>query len=221
MLRSKVAMYLSVGLLLVSLFMFVNSAVAAEIAAQAFGQKPVANVMGVQAQIWTAQQPGGWYGLASPVGVCATQSPCFGAFFETGYIKGTVTPVQNVLQQYAAWTDLQNNQPINEYGLGFLSDNTWYTFASIYDPAIPRWKAYRNGALVFTPPTLGNLTTNGQLASIGGECGGVGCPMAVQSASMKYKKSGSWFLYDWTVKQGNYCLAHTSYSYGSLSWGPC
>lgn len=221
MLRSKAAMYLSVSLLLTSLFMFVNSTAAAEIAAQAFGQKPVANVMGVQAQIWTAQQPGGWYGLASPVGVCATQSPCFGAFFETGYIKGTVTPVQNVLQQYAGWTTNPNNQPVNEFGLGNLSNNTWYTFASIYDPAIPRWKAYRNGSLVFTPPSLGNLTTNGQLASVGGECGDVGCPMAVQSANMKYKKSGSWFLYDWTVKQGNYCLAHTSYSYGSLSWGPC
>lgn len=223
MIRSKLAFSLVASFVLLILLLFASSAFAA-VAAQSFGQKPVGNVLGVSAQIWTAQQPSGWFGLASPVGVCATQSPCFGAFFETGYIKGTFTPVQNVLQQYAAWTTSPNNETINQFGLGNLNNNTWYTFASIYNPVTPRWQAYRNGVVVFTPAALGNLNTNGQLASVGGECGDVGCPMSVQSANMKYKSpSGSWILYDWTVKQGNsnYCLAHTSYSYGSLSWGPC
>lgn len=212
-----------VSLVIFGLFALTSSALAAgNIAAQAFGTKPVATVTNVKADVWTAVQPGGWYAISSPVGICTTSPTCSGPFVETGYYKGTRTNPQNVLQQYIAYID-PNGTSINTFGLGSLSDNTWYTFQTTYSSSATRWQAWRNGSMVYQVP-IALTFSSGSMVACGGEGGDVGVPMGVQCSNMQYKVgSGSWTLYDYTNTQGfgivyKYCVKHTPAAYGSISW---
>jgi hypothetical protein len=98
-----------------------------------FGTSNIIQVRGIRADVWTAQQPGDWFSVSSPVGICTTFFPCAtGRWFETGYIKGTITEDNpTFLQQYAAWTE-PDGRPTQVFHLGNLSDNTWYRFQSLY-----------------------------------------------------------------------------------------
>jgi hypothetical protein len=194
--------------------------------AQAFGVF-VASVSGAQANIWTAQQPAGWYGISSPVGVCTTQPTCSGNFFETGYMKGTVTTVQNVLQQYISYrTNL--GIPVNLWGYGNLSDLTWYNFKVQNCGVAPqgKWCAYRNGSQVGI--ISGLSFESGLLAACGGEGGGGGVPMGVECNNLMWRdlppNGSNWWNYDYSGTQGwskvppyLYCVMKP-YSYGSKSW---
>jgi hypothetical protein len=197
---------------------------AQNITAQALGLRSVNSVTGQGANIWTAQQPGGWYGIASPAGVCTTAPPCSGAFVETGYYIGTRTSPQNVLQQYAAYVN-SSGQTVNVFGLGNLNNNAWYSFSvayNTYSQSPNRWVAFRTGWPVYTFPSLS--FTSGNSVACGGEGGDVGVPMGVECSNLKYRSSaGSWINYDYTYAQTygvgySYCIAHTSYAYGSISW---
>jgi hypothetical protein len=98
-----------------------------------FGTSNIIQVRGIRTDVWTAQQPGDWYAILSPVGICTTSFPCTGRYFETGYVKGTITKDNpTFLQQYAAWTE-PDGTPKAVYHLGNLSDNTWYQFQSLYE----------------------------------------------------------------------------------------
>jgi len=206
----------TVGLTILSLLLSVSSALAQYIAAQAFATKEVYHAKGVKAYIWTAVQPSGWNpGIASPLGVCTTNPPCTGSFFETGFAKGTVTG--NVLQQYVAYT-LPDGQTANRF-LDNLSDNTWYAFQSSYNTPLHRWQAFRYGVVKFTAPSL--AFEDGFMVACGGEGGGPGIPMAVECNSTQYQsQAGTWSLYNYSGTQGNYCV-YKPYDYGSVSWGPC
>jgi hypothetical protein len=195
------------------------------ITAQAFGVYDSQYITGAQANIWTAQQPGGWFVIASPVGVCTTNNTCTGNFFETGYLKGTITPVQNVLQQYVAYRT-GFGAVVNIYGLGNLSDLTWYTFKVQTCGGIGQWCAYRNGSQVYSSPALS--FSNGLSALCGGEGGGGGVPMGVECSNLKWRDmpySGlNWWNYNYTKTQINslvpphqYCVTKP-YDYGSISW---
>lgn len=206
----------------VCLALLVSIVFAQSVTGQALGLKGVTGATGAGSTIWTAQQPGGWYGLASPVGVCTTAPPCNGSFVETGYFKGTRTSPPNVLQQYVAYVN-SSGQTVNLFGLGNLNDNTWYNFSvayNTYSQSPNRWVAFRNGWPVYTFPSL--TFTSGNSVACGGESGDVGAPMGVECSNLQYRSS-TWFNYDYTYAQtygvgAAYCIAHTSYSYGSISW---
>jgi hypothetical protein len=204
----------------------VNSvfAQANNIAAQAIAVRTVQGATGVRANIWTAQQPAGWYAIGSPVGVCQYAPQCSGHFFETGYIKGTITSPPNVLQQYAAYTNF-GGSVVNVFGLGNLNDNTWYNFQSYYNPSVGRWQAYRNGVLIYQVPAALAISS-GNLVACGAEGGDRGVPLGVECNNMQYKVGGgAWTSYDYTGTQVwgigyAYCV-YKPYSYGAIGWGPC
>jgi hypothetical protein len=190
---------------------------------QAFGTKPISPVRGVKADIWTAQQPGGFWYIASPVGICVN-IPCTvtSGQFETGYVKGLVTTPADQLQQYVTWKDKFGN-PGHQYGLGNLSDNSWYNFQSLYSNTAQRWEAWRNGQLVYYVPfTLGFV--DGIRVLCGAESSSIGIPLGVECENMQYKLTGStqWVLYNYTDKQinGNYCVFKPREN-GAFGWGPC
>jgi hypothetical protein len=211
-----------VSVVVFSLFALTSSALAAgNIAAQAFGTKPVVNVTNIKADVWTAVQPSGWYAIASPVGICTTSPTCSGPFVETGYYKGTRTNPQNVLQQYMAYIDPAGNT-VNRFGLGNLSDNTWYNFQTAYNSSAGRWEAWRDGLMRYQIP-IALTFSSGSMVACGGEGGDVGVPMCVQCSNMRYKVgTGIWTLYDYTNTQifgivYQYCVKHAA-PYGSISW---
>jgi hypothetical protein len=194
------------------------------IAAQAVGVKSVASVVGMRADIWTASHPSGWYAIGSPVGICTSTPPCSssGNYFETGFVKGTITPSQNVLQQYVAF---KNGSVTSVYGLGNLSNNTWYKFDVYYNPNVSKWEASRNYAMVYRAPT--NLSyTSGQMVGCGAEGGDIGVPLAVECHDMLYKLTNvAWQYMDYTGTQtwgvGYYYCVYKPYTYGAIGWGPC
>ncbi|MGH9879320.1 MAG: hypothetical protein ACRD5H_16950, partial [Nitrososphaerales archaeon] len=165
----------------------------------------------------------GWYAIGSPDGVCTTTPPCNGQFFETGYAKGTITSPPNVLQQYAAWMT-SGGSTVNQFGLGNLSNNTWYTYMVVWNNATGRWDAYRNGYKVFQSPT-GLGFTNGQMVACGAEGGDAGVPLGVECSNMQYKVGSIWTQYDYTGTQtwgiGYYYCVTRPYPYGLIAWGPC
>ncbi len=190
---------------------------------QAFGIKSISSVRGLKADIWTAQQPGGYYFIASPVAICVAQ-PCtpVSGLVETGYIKGLRTQPQNQLMQYLMAQDILGYQH-PAYGLGNLSDNTWYNFQVLYSNTAQRWEAWRNGQLVYyVPYTLG--FTNGARGGCGAESSSIGIPLGVECRNMQYKLTGStqWVSYNYTGTQinGNYCVFKPQ-EYGAFGWGPC
>ncbi len=192
------------------------------ITAQTFGTKNIAQVRGIRTDVWTAQQPSGWYAIASPVGICTTVEPCTGYYFETGYIKGLITTGygENVLQQYAGWKD-PTGHPLNQFGLGNLNDNTWYQFKSLYSTSAGRWEAWLGTTNVVYFRTDLNFTT-GSMVACGAEGGGTDVPLAVQCNNMQYKVgNNAWTLYDYSDVQHvpGYC-AYKPYSYSVLAWGP-
>jgi len=188
---------------------------------QTFGTKDVSQVRGIRADVWTAQQPGDWYAINSPVGICTTTFPCTGHYFETGYIKGTITKDNpTFLQQYAAWKD-PDGTPQAVYHLGNLSDNTMYRFQSLYSNTAQRWEAWRDGNPVFYPDhSLG--FQNGSMVVCGAEGGGTGVPLGVQCLNMSYRVgTGAWTLYNYVNNQhtAGYC-AYEPYDFSVVAWGP-
>ncbi len=189
---------------------------------QAFAVRSVSQVRGTRVRIWTAQQPGGYPYIIGTDGIC-TSSPTCGytaGFFETGYIKGTNSPIQNQLQQFAVYGNINGGENI-QYGLGNLSDNTWYTFQTLYSNSAQRWEAWRGSLVVYF--VYGLNFTSGAMVACGAEGEPNGVPLGVQCDSMQYKVgTGSWTLYDYTGTQieSNYCV-YKPYSYAAIAWGPC
>lgn len=192
--------------------------------AEAFGIKPVTAVQGVKANIWTAQQPPNYVYIRGLVAVCRN-NPCTNTSgaFETGYTKGTKSNCGtiNQLQQFIGYRTIGGSLNV-VCGLGNLSNNTWYNFQVQYDNTAARWKAYRNGGLVYThPQSLG--FTNASLAM----CGAAGSnglpPLGVECGNMQYAvNGGQWTLYDYTATEvrGAYCV-YKPYAFGAFGWGPC
>lgn len=192
------------------------------ISAQAVAVKPVTNVKGMRADVWTANHPSNWYAIGSPVGICPTTPTCTGDYFETGFVKGTISPVQNVLQQYS--TSRSNGTVVRAYGLGNLSNNTWYKFDVYYNSTLSKWEANRNYGLVYRAPN--NLAfSSGQVAACGAEGGGPGVPVAVECSTMSYNVGIGWQPFDYTGTQtwgvGYYYCVFKPYTNGAIGWGPC
>ena len=187
---------------------------------QVFAIRNVSQVRGIRVNIWTAQQPSNWYAIASPVSICTSTDLCTGSFFETGYVKGTITEPDNILQQYASWTD-PDGRTRNVFNLGNLSDNTWYQFQSLYSNSAQRWEAWRGSLVVYYVPYALSFTS-GNMVLCGAEGGGTGVPLAVECNNMRYKVgSGSWTQYNYTGVQRTpgYC-AYKPYEYGAIVRGP-
>jgi hypothetical protein len=190
--------------------------------AQAFALKALSQAKATRINIWTAQQPSGYFFIASPTGVCTTLNCYAGAgIWETGYVKGTVTPVPNQLQQYVTYENVGGGL-VFKYGLGNLLDNHWYTFQTLYSNTAQRWEAWRDGQVIWFPPSPLNFTYGGRVFC-GAEGTYNGDPIAVECNSMQYKTTTvGWTLYDYTSTQiaGNYCV-YKPYSYGAIGRGPC
>jgi hypothetical protein len=218
--------WLTISIVILGLSLLTNSVFAQSnsISAQAIAVRTVGGVTGVKANIWTAQQPSNWYAIGSPVGICTTAPTCSGHYFETGYAKGTITSPPNILQQYAAWKNF-GGYTVQQFGLGNLNNNTWYTFESSYSSSAGRWQARRNGVLVFQVPAALSFSS-GNMVGCGVEGGGVGVPLGVECSNMQYRiGSGGWTSYDYTGTQawgvGYYYCVYRPYTYGAIGWGPC
>ena len=190
--------------------------------AQAFAVKAVSQVKATRVNIWTAQQPSGYQYIAGLTGLCTTEACYAGAgFWETGYVKGTITPVQNQLQQFVGYENV-NGTIVNKFGLGNLADNKWYTFQTLYSNTAQRWEAWRDGQVIWFPPSSLNFTY-GARAICGPEGSSAGVPLGVECKNMQYKTTTvGWTLYDYTSTQiaGQYCV-FKPYTYGAFGWGPC
>jgi hypothetical protein len=190
---------------------------------QAFGTFGADGLAGMRAQVWTAQQPNSNTFRASPVGVCTTLPPCgsTAGFVETGYYKGTSSPRQNILQQYATW-QTKTGRFDKQYDLGDLGNNTWYNFAVLRKAGAANWIVRRDGAKVYTitrnPPDF----ATGSMVACGAEGGAADITLAVQCNSMAFYANGSWTLFDWTFAQttGGYCVDRVG-QFTALGWGPC
>ena len=192
---------------------------------QAFAIRPVPSVRGTRVGIWTANHPSGYIAIAGLTGIC-THTTCDQSqgIFETGFVKGTITPVDNQLQQYAAYKNTGSGSSIvNVFGLGNLNNNSWYTFQSLFSNTAQRWEAWRGTSVVYYVNL--NFTT-GALAVCGAE--GIGTvgqnpPLGTQCENMRYKVgSGGWTSYDYTSTQisGPYCV-YRPHQYAAIGWGPC
>lgn len=198
--------------------------------AQALAVKPVPQVRGTRVDIWTAQRPSGYVAISGHTAVCTTQPLCTptAGFFETGYVKGTITDVDNVLQQYVGYANVDGGV-VSVWGLGNLSDNTWYTFQTLYSNTAQRWEAWRNGQVIYFPPSALNFTY-GARVSCGSEGNPDGVPLATECENMRYKPpSGKgWIQYDYTTIQvtqpptytHTYCV-FSRHAYNAVGWGPC
>ncbi len=199
---------------------------------QAFSQLPVSAAGGVKAYIWTAQQPAGYWFIASPVGIC-TSFPCSGnpGFAETGYNKGTnsVPPKglgANILQQYVSWKYV-NGSSNGDFTLLALADNTWYNMGVEYRSGLNRWVAFVSGVLEYLLPADLNFQS-GSMVSCGAEgkttqYTGGSEPLGVQCDIMQYQPVGqSYISYDYNNVQidGNYCV-YKPRQYGAIGWGLC
>ena len=209
-------------LLMVALLAIPPLAGGSRITDYAFAPRDIAHVRGIRANIWTAQQPGGWYAIAGIVSVCTTTTFCTGRHFETGYVKGTITaPRTNVLQQFAAWVDPDGTSR-NVYDLGDLNDNAWYEFKSLYSTTAQRWEAWRgNDVVYFLPYPL--TYTEGSMTLCGAEGGGLGVSLGVECNNMRYKSgSAAWTQYNYQLPlqiTPGYCV-YKPYEYGAIGWGP-
>jgi len=216
---------LFITLVLVLLAMKPKAEIAASDLRQAFSVRLVSSVRGTRVDIWTASHPSGWVAITGLTGIC-TGEPCdiTKGFFETGFVKGTITPVDNQLQQFAAFHN-PNWNVVNIFGLGNLNNNSWYTFQTLYSYSAARWEAWRGGVPVYYTNAL-SFTTGARVV-----CGpeGIGNwpwqypPIATQCNNMRYKIGrGSWTLYDYTYTQiqGPYCV-YRPYTYSALGYGPC
>jgi hypothetical protein len=198
------------------------------ITAQALAERSFAlgTVVGMKADVWTAQQPSNWYAIGSPVGVCTTNAPCNGPYFETGYVRGLRSFPANSLQQYVSYLDTASHVHAR-YDLGLLNDNSWYTFQVLNTPPYYNWQAYLNGASIYTNesyPGFGVATST----ACGAEGGDLGVPLGVQCDNMQYEPAGytGWTLFVWNTKGFipgtlNYCVDTISDPYGAIGWGPC
>lgn len=190
---------------------------------QAFAVLRVNQSLGVRANIWTAQQPGGYKFIASPIGICTT-SPCEGAVFgyaETGYNIGTNSKPPNVLQQYVSWQILGGISD-GELGKGKLNNNTWYNMGVEYDSSLGRWAAFRDGKRVFTFSDL-NFQSGAEVVC-GAEGSDYSVPLSgVQCDVTEYRAVGQgWTSYNYNNVQinGNNCV-YKPRDFGSIGWGPC
>lgn len=190
---------------------------------QAFGTFGADGVAGMRALVWTAQQPNSDTFRASPVGVCTTLPPCgpTAGFVETGYYKGTASPGQNVLQQYASWQS-KTGKFDKQYDLGILADDTWYNFAVLRKAGAASWIVRRNGVKVYTitrkPPDF----ATGSMVACGAEGGAADIVLAVQCDDMAFYATGAWTMFDWTFAQttSGYCVDRFG-QFSALGWGPC
>jgi hypothetical protein len=190
---------------------------------QAFGNLLVSSVRGTRVDIWTASHPSGYVGIAGLTGIC-TGEPCGTSqgFFETGFIKGTITPVDNQLQQFVAYKN-PNLIVINIFNLGNLNNNSWYTFQTLYSNSASRWEAWRGSVPVFYTTALSFTSGARVVCGAEGQGDGINPPLGTQCNNMRYKVgSGSWTLYDYTYTQiqGPYCVVKP-YGYSVLGYGPC
>jgi len=191
---------------------------------RAFADKAVPSVRGTKVDIWTAQQPAQNRFVSSPSGICTDPICKVGSpgFVETGYYKGMGSPVQNQLQQYVTYKNI-NGIPEPVWGLGNLNDNTWYTFQTLYSQTAQRWEAWRNGQLVWYVPTPLNFT-QGALVRCGAEGKPIGVQLGVEVENMRYKLTGgnTWILYNYTDTfiEGPYCVFKPA-EFGAFGWGPC
>jgi hypothetical protein len=190
--------------------------------AQAFAVKAISQVKATRVNIWTAQQPAGYNFIIGITGICTTLECYAGTgFWETGYIKGIITPVQNQLQQFVSYANI-NGSITTKYGLGNLIDNNWYTFQTLYSNTAQRWEAWRDGQVIWFPPSPLNFTYRAR-AICGPEGSSDGVPLGVECNNMQYKTTTvGWTLYDYTSTQisGRYCV-FKPYTYGAFGWGPC
>ena len=209
-------------LIIASVLIFPRKIFLAQGGAQAFAAIAVSQVKATRGTIWTAQQPSGYSFIIGVTGLCTTVDCYAGAgFWETGYIKGTITPVHNQLQQFVSYENV-NGSITTKYGLGNLADNNWYTFQTLYSNTAQRWEAWRDGQVIWFPPSSLNFTY-GARAICGPEGSSNGVPLGVECKNMQYKTTTvGWTLYDYTYTQivGNYCV-FKPYTYGSFGWGPC
>ena len=191
---------------------------------RAFADKAVSSVMGTKVDIWTAQQLAQNGFVSSPGGVCTDPICTSGSpgYFETGYYKGKGSPVQNQLQQYVTYQNI-NGAPVTVYGLGNLNDNTWYTFQTLYSNTAQRWEAWRNGQLQWYVPSPLNFT-EGALVWCGAEGVPSGVQLGVECENMRYKLTGgnTWIQYDYTATdiEGPYCVFRR-HQFNAVAWGPC
>ena len=189
--------------------------------AQAFATHGVNSVDGMEADVWTAQQPAAQNNFrASPVGLCTTPPPtCQGPFVETGYNKGDNSPNPNMLQQYASYLT-QGGAIGGTFGLGNLADNTWYTFHVHNRINTTKWKIERNGVNVWTTPAIG--FDEGSLVVCGAEAFQNGTNMAVECRSMRRRVFGVWAFFDYTSTQTKpgYCVFKPQ-QFGAIGWGLC
>ena len=226
---------LLIALVAISLVLPVATAGAQGGFAQAFAMVSGYQYRGTRVDIWTAQQPAGQNPgdfVASPSAICTRTDPDCAAgisgFFETGYVKGKVGPVQNQnqLQQYASYANIGDWVPTGQYGLGNLNDNSWYTFQTLYSNTAQRWEAWRNGQLIWYVPSSLNFQSGVQVG-----CGAEGNPngitLGVECENMRYKAVGNnnWIQYDYTytrTTQGppKYCVFRR-HQFNGVGWGPC
>ncbi len=197
------------------------------VTAQAFAIFYGTHITGSRANIWTAQQPANWWAIASPVAVCTTQPNCTGYLVETGFVKGTVTPTPNVLQQFVSWWGLGVPADMDFVGIP-LQDNTWYEFrVEQCDLGTTNWCAYIGNTNVHTFTNLG--FNYGLLAGCGGEGGGGGVPMGVYCYNPQWRDTLAnglnWNLYNYNYTQINslvpphqYCVLGGFTTYGSYSY---
>jgi hypothetical protein len=164
---------------------------------QAFGTFGADGLAGMRALVWTAQQPNSNTFRASPVGVCTTLPPCgnTAGFVETGYYKGTASPRQNILQQYATW-QTKTGKFDKQYDLGDLANNSWYNFAVLRKAGATSWIVRRNGVKVYTitrnPPDF----STGSMVACGAEGGAADINLAAQCNDMAFYSNGTWTLFD-------------------------
>lgn len=189
---------------------------------QALGGIGLDGLKGMRADVWTAQQPVNTTFIASPVGVCTDISGCgpVAGFVETGYYKGTNSPNQNALQQYASWFTLAGVFD-KQYDLGNLNNNAWYNFAVLYKPAKSSWTIQRNGVQIYRITRNKPEFPSGSSAVCGAEGGANNIALGVQCNQMSFYANGAWTLFDWTFDQTTlgYCVDRVG-QFTALGWGP-
>lgn len=185
----------------------------------AFGYKAISALKGNRVYLWTGTPPGNQIWTASPVGMCKYSS-CSGRKIETGWIRGTAGELNDQLQQYVGYTDLDGDWE-QVFNLGYLNTNTWYQMKIMYSRSADRWEAWRFNQVVWpAPSTLGWKI--GEKVSNGSEANNVGGWMDTYGWHPEYKlwTGGDWTLYNYVTSQtsGGGNITHV-YDYGYRAWG--